>query len=169
MLSPPRYILAVRVTADYGAFNTKSLLLAAIAKARELGSGLIPNVFVDSGCENINAEVDSLVGANLITRTIAQIDVIFSNSLIEAWFRSLKHGHLFLQELTNVAALERNVLYYADEHNTVMPHSALKGATPFEVITGINPIAMRNRLSEEHRNALAARIAVNRQLRCGSC
>jgi putative transposase len=36
---------------------------------------------------------------------IAQIDVSFSNSLIEAWWRSLKHRWLFLHPLDNLATV----------------------------------------------------------------
>jgi len=34
-----------------------------------------------------------------------QIDVSASNSLIESWWRSLKHGWLFMNHLNNVATL----------------------------------------------------------------
>jgi hypothetical protein len=43
----------------------------------------IPNLFADDGTENQNKDVDSLVKAGKIIRTIAQIDVEFSNSMVE--------------------------------------------------------------------------------------
>jgi hypothetical protein len=42
------------------------------------------NVFMDSGVENLNGEVDPLFDGGALHRVIAQIDVSFSNSLIEA-------------------------------------------------------------------------------------
>ena len=64
--------------------------MRAVAKAKELGLILVPNVFVDSGVENINANVDRLVSDNLISRTIAQIEIEFSHSMIEMLFLRLK-------------------------------------------------------------------------------
>jgi len=81
-----RYVLAWKVSPDYGGLHTKELLLAAIKKAGELGLNLIPEVFVDSGTENLNEHVDQLVSSDTIKRTIAQIDVEFSNSMIEMLF-----------------------------------------------------------------------------------
>jgi len=43
------------------------------------------DVFMDSGVENINGDVDSLFEGNALHRVFAQIDVSFSNSLIDAW------------------------------------------------------------------------------------
>jgi len=40
---------------------------------------------------------------------LAQGEVTFSNSMIEAWWRSLKHGWLYLHELDTFAALEKLV------------------------------------------------------------
>ena len=53
-----RYVLAWNVSADYGGIRTKELLLKAIAKAQSLGLDLLPDVFVDSGSENLNVRVD---------------------------------------------------------------------------------------------------------------
>jgi transposase InsO family protein len=78
-----RYVLAWKVTSDYGGTRTKELLETAIIHARELGLELIPDVFVDSGVENINDELNQLVADNLIQRTIAQIDIEIYNSMIE--------------------------------------------------------------------------------------
>ena len=42
--------------------------------------------YMDSGVENLNKDVDQLLEAGTLERVIAQIDVTFSNSLIEAWW-----------------------------------------------------------------------------------
>jgi hypothetical protein len=47
---------------------------------------------MDSGVENLNTQVDALVASGTIQRIIAQVDVVFSNSMIESWWRRLKHG-----------------------------------------------------------------------------
>ena len=58
-------------------------------------SGLpILQLFIDSGTENLNSEVQELEDNDLIKKVVAQIDVHFSNSMIEAFFRKLKHHYL---------------------------------------------------------------------------
>jgi len=47
-------------------------------------------VHMDSGVENLTHDVDKLLEGGTIERTIVQIDVSFSNSLIECWWRYLK-------------------------------------------------------------------------------
>jgi len=97
---------------------------------------MIPDVYVDSGSENINENVDQLISSNQIVRTIAQIDVEFSNSMIEMLFHRLKHRYLCTIPLTNFEALVKAVNFYLNQSNTLIPQMVLKGATPEEVITG---------------------------------
>jgi len=59
-------------------------------------------VVMDSGVENLNKDVDKLIEGGTLERIIAQIDVTFSNSLIESWWRSLKHGWLFINHLDDL-------------------------------------------------------------------
>jgi hypothetical protein len=40
-------------------------------------------------------EVDDWLGLHQLQRVLAQVEVAYSNSLIEAWWRSLKYGCLF--------------------------------------------------------------------------
>ncbi|MCP4239100.1 MAG: transposase, partial [bacterium] len=48
------------------------------------------------------------------------------NSMIEAFWRSLKHSWIFLHTLDNFTALGRLIEFYVTAHNEVMPHSALQ-------------------------------------------
>ena len=82
---------------------------ALIEKALEAANRFSANLFADDGTENQNKDVDSLVEAGRIIRTIAQIDVEFSNRMIEALFRSLKHRWLFIISITSFEALCRAV------------------------------------------------------------
>ena len=164
-----RYVLAWKVAQDYGGLRTKDLLLQAIAKAQCLGLTVVPNVYVDSGCENLNVHVDALVSSDLIARTVAQIDVEYSNSMIEMLFLRLKHRYLFTIPLTNFAAVEKGVDFYLTESNISIPHSALKGATPGEAIT--------DKWNDEKVAAMQAlavmarirRIESNQSTRCVPC
>jgi hypothetical protein len=64
---------------------------------------------------------------------LAFTELKFSNSMIEAWWRSLKHQWLFLHSLDSVATIRRLVAFYVCEYNSVLPHSAFRGQTPHEM------------------------------------
>jgi hypothetical protein len=70
-------------------------------------------------------------------RLLAFTELKVSNSMIEAWWRSLKHQWLFLHSLESVATIRRLVAFYVHEHNHehnhVLPHSAFRGQTPDEM------------------------------------
>jgi len=63
---------------------SKALIEDACERANASSRHSLPNVLVDSGTENLNRHVDALVKSGLIKRTIAQIDISFSNSMIES-------------------------------------------------------------------------------------
>ncbi len=79
-----RYVIACSVSTEYGGRKTKELLISAIEKAKSMGMTNSPDLYVDGGSENQNADVNDVIGGNNIQRFIAQIDVDFSNSMIEA-------------------------------------------------------------------------------------
>ena len=49
-------------------------------------------MLADAGVENVNAQVDALIHSGVLRRVLAFIELKFSNSMIEAWWRSLKIG-----------------------------------------------------------------------------
>src|SRR5262249_46666298 len=57
-----------------------------------------PVVLADAGVENVNAQVDDLITTEVLRRVLAFTELTFSNSMIEAWWRSL-HQWLFLHSL----------------------------------------------------------------------
>ena len=83
-----RRILAWQANTTYDTSTTAKLLIEAAMGLK----GVVPKVYMDSGVENLNTQVDALVASETIQRIIAQVDVVFSNSLIESWWRMLKHG-----------------------------------------------------------------------------
>jgi hypothetical protein len=86
--------------------------------------------------ENVNAEVDELIATGVLCRVLAFTELKFSNSMIEGWWRSLKHQCLFLHQLDSLATIRRLVAFYVQEHNHVLPHSAFRGQTPDEMYFG---------------------------------
>jgi transposase InsO family protein len=68
-----------------------------------------------------------------LTRVLSQVEVTFSNSMTEAFWRSLKHSWLDLYSLDSFAALHRLIEFYVKAYNEVMPHSEFQGQTPNEM------------------------------------
>jgi transposase InsO family protein len=128
-----RRILAWTVASRLDPMNTHALLTRA---GTNLDATTKADVFMDSGVENLNDNVDGLFEGSALHRVIAQIDVSFSNSLIETWWRSLKHQWLFLHPLDNIVTVKKLVAFYVTEHNETLPHSAFEGQTPDEVYFG---------------------------------
>ncbi len=99
---------------------------------------------------------------------LAQIDVSFSNSMIEAWWRSLKHQRLFLHQLNDLATRKQLVEFYVAAHNAVMPHSAFKGQTPDEMYFGRGE-AVPDELADRRKEARRRRLERNREVACSVC
>lgn len=161
-----RYILAHSVAGDYGGLRTRKLLLEALGKAKQT---MVPNVFCDSGTENLNSQVDSLVDGEQMTRTVAQIDVAFSNSMIEAFFRQLKHSWLFVHPLPSLAVVTRLTERYINDHNNLIPRPTLAGATPVEAFFGQWSERDRKKLEDAGRSARNKRMTDNREAACERC
>jgi putative transposase len=164
-----RYVLAWKVSRDYGGLSTRELLLKAIAKAQSLGMNAVPDVWVDSGTENLNTHVDELVASELIRRTVAQIDVEASNSMVEMLFHRFKNRYMFTIPLTSFEAVENGADYYFIESNTHIPMAALKGATPEEVVTRKWTPEKMMEMKEKVVAARLARTQSNTSRRCQPC
>ena len=65
----------------------------------------------------------------LFRRVLAQVEVSFSNSMIEAFWRSLRHQWLYLHSLESFTQLEQLIDFYVNEHNAQVPHHAFDGST----------------------------------------
>ena len=84
-----RKILAWCVSERFEVTNTVAILREAVCGA--VNAVTPPTVVTDGGVENVNASVESLIEAGLFKRVLALKEVTFSNSMIEAWWRILKH------------------------------------------------------------------------------
>jgi transposase InsO family protein len=161
-----RRILAWRVADTFAPINSVTVLLdASRAAAPPEGT---PVVLADAGVENVNAHVDALIETGVLRRLLAFTELKFSNSMIEAWWRSLKHQWLFLHSLDSLTTVRRLVAFYVDQHNRVLPHSAFRGQTPDEMYFGTGdatPAALTSRAAAARR----ARVAANRSVSCATC
>jgi hypothetical protein len=161
-----RRILAWRVAETFAPVNGVAVLVEASQATTPSTS--TPVVVADAGVENVNAQVDDLIASGVLRRVLAFTEVKFSNSMIEAWWRSLKYQWLFLHAVDSVTMVRRLVAFYVQEHNRVLPHSAFRGQTPDEMYFGTGE-AIPADLTARRAAARRARIAANRSAACGTC
>ncbi len=137
---------------------------------KEAGKNLerTPTVVADSGVENVNAGVDQLIADGFVHRVLAQVEVSFSNSMIEAFWRSLRHQWLYLHSLDSFTQLKQLIDFYVKQHNTQMPHNAFGGQTPDEVYFD-RADSVRDRLKAARHQARRARMGANRRASCRVC
>ena len=159
-----RRILSWKVSGTFDPSVTAELLL----KASYSLFNQQPTLLVDGGVENFNSAVDELVGSGLLRRLLAQTDISYSNSLIESWWRSLKHQWLFLNTLDTVSSVQKLVSFYVEEHNTRLPHSAFCGQTPDEMYFGTGD-HIPDDLDIAKKEARESRKEVNRSTSCPIC
>jgi len=161
-----RRILGWRVSENFDPINTLAILLEAGCSAESDESP--PTLLADNGVENKTKAIDGLVNSGALRRVLAQTEIACSNSMIEAWWRTLKHQWLFLNNLDSVCAIRRLVDFYIAEHNTRLPHSAFRGQTPDEMYFGTGT-DIPGDLVSKRKEARAARMAVNRERSCPVC
>jgi transposase InsO family protein len=161
-----RRILAWRVADRFAPVNSVAVLLEASQAATRSAS--VPVVLADAGVENVNAQVDALIATGALRRVLAFTELTFSNSMIEAWWRTLKHQWLFLHPLESVVTVRRLVAFYVHEHNHVLPHSAFRGQAPNEMYFGTGD-AVPGDLMARATAARRARVEANRSVSCQAC
>jgi len=161
-----RRILSWTLEDRLGSGGTCQILREAAIQLRKRSEKT--TVVADSGSENVNAEVDELLKDEALTRVLAQVEVTFSNSMIEAFWRSLKHSWIFLHSLDNFTGLGRLIEFYVTAHNEVMPHSAFEGQTPDEMYFGTGG-AVPAELASARKVAREERMKANRAAACSVC
>lgn len=98
-------------------------------------------------------------GQGLLRRVRALVDVRSSNSIIESWWRTLKHQWLSQHPLESVAAVRRYVGCYVAEYHAKIPYAAVQGQTPDAMYYGCAeevPIDLESARREARKRRLAA-------------
>lgn len=129
---------------------------------------MAPTLLADAGRENANGEVDALIESGLLQRVLAQTEIGFSNSMIEASWRSLKHQWLYLNDLDTIARLRSLVASYVSKHSALVPHTAFQGQTPDKMVFG-KADGVPERLTTARDRARRERLAHTRGGRCAAC
>ena len=163
-----RRILAWCVDPTFDTNATAKLIVEAAKGIKAPAENAPPQVYMDSGVENINTDVAALIEANTIQRVLAQVDIYFSNSMIESWWRQLKHQWLFLNTLDTIATVRKLIKFDVQQHNEHVPHSAFEGQTPAEMYfaTGAD---LPDKLKAVQLLATHARRETNLARSCSAC
>ncbi len=85
---PPR-IPAWSVAEKFEFASTVAVLRTAARGA--VSAEDVPTLVAYAGVDNVNAGVDEFNVSGVLRRVLALRDISFSKSLIEAWWRTLKH------------------------------------------------------------------------------
>lgn len=93
----------------------------------------------DGGSENVNSTVSNFINnpKNSIKHLIAQKDVVFSNSMVEAVNKVIKHQFLYPKNICNSNQLHLSLEQAVSVYNNQRPQMSLGGNTPFETLTGM--------------------------------
>jgi len=113
--------------------------------------------FVSTAIENKEIKLNKLV---------AQKDIRFSNSMVEAVNKRMKYDFLFRAQLLDIEHTQRFLKTAVVQYNN-RPHSALHGFTPVEVFNGAKPD--KYFFKDQIQQAKLLRIAENKALSCDSC
>jgi putative transposase len=129
-----------------------------------------PITFVtDAGVENINTTVKEflITTDQNIKHLIAQRDIPFSNSKIEAFNKIIKHQFLLPQHLQNRKQLDLALQNDVITYNSIRPQLSLKGNTPSETFSG--KTLDINHYKTHFNSQKTLRITKNQQNRCKGC
>lgn len=170
-----RYVLAWSLDNKIRGANTKMLIKKAKARAKRLHPKFGTNprsrtaLVSDGGSENVCWAVRNYLQDSNVGLTIAQVDVDFPNILIECFFRSLKNNYLYFENIISRKDLVEKIKFYVNQHNNVIPHSALAGAVPREIYLKLWDADNETKLKANSRLAAKNRIEHNKLESCEGC
>jgi len=122
-------------------------------------------LMVDGGIEINNNTVDSYIAQKEISieKIIAQQDVSFSNSMIEAVNKIVKYNYLFKTEIPDHEALVTYLNEYIPNYNARY-HVSLDGLSPDEAYSGI--ALDKDKIKDQLSKAKQLRLLENRKNLC---
>ncbi|WP_298535914.1 DDE-type integrase/transposase/recombinase [uncultured Algibacter sp.] len=160
-----KMILAYRICNSNSGRAIKNIL----KEAREKYNPSHIQFLTDAGCENVNHTVSGyLSNLNMTSKhTIAQHDVIYSNSMIEALNKVIKQQFLYPETIHSRKQLNLIMSKTVKDYNTLRPQKALGGNTPFEVFNG-DPIEI-NQYKIHFKSHQDLRRLQNKKTHCSTC
>jgi putative transposase len=165
-----RYILAWSLNKEISAEHTVGLIKKANKTAIDLLSPKYSATLVsDGGSENTANIVAECIASVNMKRLIARQDIQFSNSMIEALFKSFKSNYFHYQKVRSEKDILRKIEFYVEQSNKVIPRQFLKGATPFETYTKAWGDQEVDLLKMKRLQAREKRMAQNLAPTCSVC
>ncbi|MBL4754715.1 MAG: DDE-type integrase/transposase/recombinase [Flavobacteriales bacterium] len=128
----------------------------------------VVELIVDDGSKN-KKEVDAFVNLadSNVKKLVAQVDIVQSNSMVEAANKILKHQYLFPKDIQNLKQLCDGIAFYQEDFNN-RPQGDLYGLNPLEVLsTGTLP--HKSRFKEQIITARRKRVEQNQKFDCAKC
>lgn len=157
-----KVILACKAAANYCSQIACDTLKAVLDKY-----GLIDKegtLITDDGSENKGAVTEMLAQPGMLwKKIIAQIDIIQSNSMVEAANKIIKHRFLYKHSIANIDELIDKLPVFIEEYNNT-PLASLSAYTPKEVLAGKIPDFKR--FEKQFFIARKRRISANQNFTC---
>jgi putative transposase len=157
-----RKILAWKASLQYSAKLTFENLKEVYERYKLENMNPEVDFMTDGGIEN-KAEVDTFIETHRINKIIAQKDVMFSNSMIEAVNKRIKYDFLFPQVIQNYEQTVKHLESAVEIYNN-KPYHPLQGLTPNEAFAGKLPETAK--FKEQIAEASRLRIIENRKTKC---
>ena len=159
-----RAILACQASTVYNSEIAKQTLESVLQKfdlLNETGS-----LITDDGAEN-NGELTKWLAssATLWKKIVAQVDIVQSNSMVEAANKIIKYRYLFPRPIIDTSDLTETLALAVESYNN-MPCGVLYGLTPIEVLQGAVPD--KHFFKSKIQQAKQDRIVTNRRIACDS-
>lgn len=122
-------------------------------------------LMVDGGVEINNHKVDNYLQTEALSvqKIVAQQDVTFSNSMIEAVNKILKYNYLFKTEIKDFDECVRYLDKFIPDYNDRY-HCSLSGLSPNEVYSGVS--YDKESINKRIHDAKLVRLIENRQYNC---
>lgn len=160
-----KYIIGYKICKSPSSKAIKELL----QDARHLHKPDKLQFLTDGGSENVNTTVADFINNPdvPIEHIIAQKDVVFSNSMIEAVNKVVKHQFLFPQNIENSNQLHNFLRKSVFEYNIIRPQMSLGGNTPVETFHGI--AIDFSKYSQDFKEHKAYRRQQNKYNSCKMC
>jgi putative transposase len=124
-----RFVIAWRLFDKVNGLGTKNLI--KVAKEKFMAENKV-HLVSDGGTENVNRVVREYATSSLIKHEVAQIDIDFSNSMIEAFFKGFKQYCVYKNELTEYSFALEAISQYIEKYNNQIPRHIFQGMTPVE-------------------------------------
>ncbi|OOV42849.1 transposase [Leptospira kirschneri serovar Pomona] len=160
-----RTILGWKASLEWNAKNTVSNLREVCEKFNLFHKPI--HLLCDDGSEN-QGEVNGFLGKpNLfIKKLIAQVNISYSNSMIEAVNKKMKYEFLFPKNLVSFEEVIDTLKAAVPQYNS-RPSGVLFGFSPEQVLNG--DIPNKHRFAEQIKEASIKRPTINKQGLCDSC